>query len=112
MLRDRVVCGIQDEGMQRKLLAESQTLARAMEIVVTMETATRDANNLKISSGTEVNRILSKENSATNRKLVPRTNTSEKCNRCGEAHSSNECRFKNATCHSCKKSAISQKYAD
>ena len=97
MLRDRIICGIQDEGMQRKLLAESQlTLARDMEIVVTMETDARDENNLRISSGTEVNRIHSKKNSTTNRKSIPRTNTSEKCNHCGEAHSSNECRFKNA----------------
>ena len=87
---------------KRKLLIESQlTLARVTEIVVTMEMTTRDANNLRISSGTKVNRIHSKKNSIiTFRKSVPRTNASEKCYHCDEALSSDECRFKNATCHS------------
>ena len=85
--------------MQRKLLAESQsTLARALEIMFTMEMAARNADNLRILSEREINRIHSKKNSTTTRrKSIPRMNTSEKCSRGGGAHSSNKCRFKNAT---------------
>ena len=102
MLRDRIVCGIIDEGLLIKLLAKSQlTLAWATEIMVTKEMGTRNENNLRISSETEVNRIYSKKNfSAIYRKTVPKTNTSEKCNICDEALSSNECRFKKAICYS------------
>ena len=42
-LRDRLVCGLQDESVQRWLLTELElTLAKATELAQGMETAARD----------------------------------------------------------------------
>lgn len=41
-LRDRLVCGLQHEGTQKRLLTEGDlTLARALEIAISMETAAK-----------------------------------------------------------------------
>ena len=43
MLRDRLVCGINDESIQRRLLAESTlTFKKAFELAQGMETASKD----------------------------------------------------------------------
>ena len=48
MLRDWLVCGINHDGIQRKLLAEkSFTYDKALEIALTMETAERGTKDLK-----------------------------------------------------------------
>lgn len=45
------VCGIKDEGIQRKLLSESKlTLLGASKIIVFMNAAARDDVDLKISA--------------------------------------------------------------
>lgn len=63
MLRDRIVCGIQNEAIQRKQLIENKlTLTRATEIALAMETATRDARNLKNPVTLEVNKIQQQRN--------------------------------------------------
>ena len=47
MLRDRLVCGIGDGKIQRRLLAESElTFKKAFELAQAMETADRDARDL------------------------------------------------------------------
>ena len=48
MLRDRLVCGVNDEHIQRRLLAESQLeFKKAMEIATAMETADKNTRDLK-----------------------------------------------------------------
>ena len=72
-------------------------LARAMETVVTLETAARSVNSLRLLSGEEVNRMESKKIfTNTYRKPILRTNVSEKWDCFIELHFSNKCRFKNA----------------
>ena len=110
MQRDRIVCGIQDEGIQRKLLAERDlTLIRATEIAVSMETAARDVTNLR-TTVPDVNRIHSEKNAGnvsrrpkSISKQHGRISNKEKCNRCGESHASSECKFKFSKCYFCKK---------
>ena len=48
MLRDRLVCGINDEKIQLKLLAEKDTLTfeNAMELALAMEAASKNAMDL------------------------------------------------------------------
>lgn len=47
-LRDRLVCGLRNEGIQRRLLAESDlTLTRALELAQGMEAAEKNAKSLK-----------------------------------------------------------------
>ena len=60
MLRDRIVCGINDQRIQRRLLAESDlTLAKAMELSLAMESADKDADTLKAgATGTTSQSVL------------------------------------------------------
>ena len=47
-LRDRLVCGLKDEQIQKQLLSKSTlTLPKATEIAVAMETASKDASELR-----------------------------------------------------------------
>jgi hypothetical protein len=47
-LRDRLVCGMRHENIQKKLLSEGGlTLKKAIEISVAMETAAKDAVQLR-----------------------------------------------------------------
>lgn len=66
MLCNWIVCGVQHEAVQRKLLLENQLiLTRATEIAVTMETPTRNTSYLQLASTFEVNKIQFKKNSPT-----------------------------------------------
>ncbi|XP_061131472.1 uncharacterized protein LOC133171215 [Syngnathus typhle] len=48
-LRDRFVCGLHNESIQKRLLTEDKlTLQRAVEIAVSAETAARDATELQV----------------------------------------------------------------
>ena len=48
MLRDRLVCGIANEAVQRRLLAEPKlTYEKAVELALSMETAARNVTELK-----------------------------------------------------------------
>ena len=48
MLRDRLVCGVNDERIQRRLLAESQLeFKKAMELATAMETADKNTRDLQ-----------------------------------------------------------------
>lgn len=56
ILHDRIVCGIKDEVIQRKLLSESKLMfMTALEITISMQAAARD--DLKISSVSEVEKL-------------------------------------------------------
>ena len=51
MLRDRLVCGIHDIRIQRRLLAEPNlTFKKAMELAIALETVDRDTGRIKILS--------------------------------------------------------------
>lgn len=86
-LRDRLVCGLRNEGIQKKLLTEADlTLARALELSLGMEAAEKNARSLKVSEPA-VNRIAAKP-----------------CYRCGKtSHDQKDCRFREADCHNCGK---------
>ena len=47
-LRDRLVCGLKDEGTQKRLLTlAKRTLAKAVEVAQSAEAAERDAQDIK-----------------------------------------------------------------
>ena len=65
-LRDRYVCGLKAENIQKKLLAEDNwTIARALELARGMEVAAADAKELKHSSSVPSGKILHASNSGS-----------------------------------------------
>lgn len=98
-LRDRLVCGLRSDSIQKKLLSEATlTLARAIEISQGMEAAEKNVRSLK-EPEPQVNHLAgsSRVNS------MPRSKPSA-CYRCGRTnHTQNNCRYINATCNSCGK---------
>lgn len=110
MLRDRIVCGIQDEAIQRKLLSENAlTLARATEIALSMEMAAKNAGDLRIAMVSDANFVQrrSAPNKSKEKRNPPSTTSARagvRCNRCGgDNHRSQDCRFLRSTCNSCGK---------
>ena len=101
-LRDRLVRGMRHENIQKKLLSEAGlTLKKAIEISVAMETAAKDAVvNYEIRT---VKHLCISYMPGENQSRQKKQNT-PKCYRCdGQGHYANECRFKEAICHKCKK---------
>ena len=89
-LRDRFVCGLRSETIQKRLLAEHDlTFVRAVEIAQGAEMADRNAKALK---GTEV----AVQKFFTPEKSIP------PCHHCGRTnHEAKACRFREAQCHNC-----------
>ena len=86
-LRDRFVCGLRNEAVQRRLLSEKDlTHTKAMEIAQAMEAADRNAKSLK---GTE----------PSIHQFVSQTPDRAPCTRCGRKnHKPQDCRFREAVC--------------
>ncbi len=98
MIRDRLVCGINDDRIQRRLLSEPDerlTLARAVEIATSMEMAAKDVAELQ---QTVVEGAVHKVQPAAADR--PRLTG---CFRCGGNHGSADCRFSEVICHNCQK---------
>ena len=96
MLRDRLVCGINDQRLQRRLLSEPElTFAKALELAQTAEAAER--NTRKLEKAARALECMSCENLCKKgEELIARhcyvvVNTADKC------------RFKESDCHHCGK---------
>ena len=102
MLRDRLVCGVNNEQLQRRLLAEPRlTFERALELSRTFESATEDARHLQNETKSAVLPVNALSQDANKPALPPVVN--KPCYRCGGNHRADMCRFKQATCHKCNK---------
>ncbi|XP_064476854.1 uncharacterized protein K02A2.6-like [Ornithodoros turicata] len=103
MLRDRLVCGLRDESLQRRLLAESNltfTLAQDKAIVAEYALRETDVYSLQkdgVAGGAKPNRTKPKHDSAGQP-----TSASTKCFRRGGVHVPDDCPFRHAVCHYCK----------
>ncbi|KAL6460959.1 hypothetical protein MHYP_G00309250 [Metynnis hypsauchen] len=95
-LRDRLVCGLLKESIQKRLLTEDKlTFKSAVEIAVSMEAAARDATELQSGAKVSVHKLYSKRSAA---------GPSERCYRCGGgSHIAAKCRFKTEKCRKCNK---------
>jgi len=88
MLRDRLVCGVEEPRIQRRLLAEADlTFDKAYELALASEFADKSAKDLKSATPLVVNRVQHKQ----------------ECYRCGHKHNAADCRFKNIEYHKCGK---------
>ena len=113
MLRDRLVCGINDERVQRTLLSKDSTLTfkDALETAVALESARKNAEEIRSTSssshGTPFNSsaVHHVKSIPTQRERIPTQHKrfSRPCFRCAGKHHSDDCRFKAATCYKCSK---------
>ena len=115
MLRDRLIWGINDAGIQKKLLQENDplTLARALKVAKGAETADKNLQEMKApsqeldstsSSSHATVRVKSEPIQKINAKKTSAKDSGVTCHRCGHpGHLATTCRFKDQVCHRCKK---------
>ena len=94
MLRDRIMCGINDVQTQKRLLVEKDlSFAKAKEIALGLESAVQGARDIQIPSSGTVHNVVEKK-----------TTNYTKCFRCGRTnHAAPQCRYKDAVCKKCNK---------
>ncbi|KAK3768859.1 hypothetical protein RRG08_041521 [Elysia crispata] len=97
MLRDRLVCGINNRRIQQRLLSErSLTFAKALHIAQAMEAAAEGIEDL---SGHITDKVCAMKHHRTTA-AKPRSTTSDRvCYRCGWPHADSRCRFKDSKCY-------------
>ncbi|XP_071493853.1 uncharacterized protein [Diadema antillarum] len=111
MLRDRLICGINDDNIQCRLLSEQKLdLKGAIDIAQGIKTANANVKDLKCAQASsaagqgEVHKFQSTSSSpksSTGR--APAQQPQKACYRCGATHSPDTCRFRNNTCFNCGK---------
>ena len=102
-LRDRFVCGLLSEGIQKRLLTEEKlTFAKAIEIAQGLEAAEKSSKRLQGHENEPIGIVSSNQKDRKPPREVmqfPRL-----CYRCGESgHAPTVCRFREAVCRKCKK---------
>ena len=105
MLRDRLVCGIADQRIQRRLLAEPDlTFAKALELAHAAEAADRNTRALdRGAQSIQIHKIGRKaERSQEHARQGGRARQLH-CYRCGGKHQQEQCNFRNSNCHYCGK---------
>ncbi len=109
-LRDRFICGLSSEHLQRKLLSEELDFKRAVQKALADEAANKNVRDMTApSTVTTTTTSVNKVNFKQRRKQPPRhqkpTNTSSsssRCFRCGFTnHKPDECKYKSAKCFKC-----------
>ena len=121
MLRDRLVCGINNPRIQKLLLTESSerlTFKRAQELAESAEAADRSICDVTSTSMSSTSNITTQQvNAMSEGRKQPRSRTRsnpepvsgisrqrQNCYRCGGTrHQHPHCPFKDATCHFCHK---------
>ncbi|KAL5479657.1 hypothetical protein EMCRGX_G023208 [Ephydatia muelleri] len=96
MLRDRLVCGVRDSRLQRRLLTEKDlTFAKAFELAKLAELAERSAGEIQppVGNPEPVHVVQAPQ---------PRANQ-DACYRCGGHHKASECWCRNVECYHCGK---------
>lgn len=107
MLRDRIVCGVADDRIQRRLLAEpTLTFEKAKDIALAMELA--DKNTADLREQNQRSDMVNKIAFAGGRRMPTQRQFSEKhsrCGRCGEGpHKQGaDCPAINGDCFHCGK---------
>lgn len=92
-LKDRLVCGLNDDGIQRRLFGEATlTFKKALEIAQAMETVANNAKVIKNANGSAqlyVVHLVSKQKRGKPLKSM-------ECYCSGGAHFANDCGFKDS----------------
>ena len=120
-LRDRFVCGLKAENIQKRLLSEAAlTLEKALEISQAMETAAKDATELQsLQQEAAVHTFQKGRRQARPSSQFKQQKIKKPCYRCnGTNHTPDRCKFKDETCHACskkghiKRACLSKKQSD
>lgn len=103
-LRDRFVCGIRSESVQKKLLTEDHkklTFSSAVDIAQSAEAAEAKSKDFK-GAPPAIHKVTPGHR---NRQPPRQVLTPQKsCYRCGRSnHEEQACRYRRATCHNCGK---------
>ena len=95
-LRDQIVCRLRHEPLQRRLLSVADlTYKQTMEMAQATQLADKHAQALR-------SKITEQLHNVSRNSPPPRGQTRD-CYRCGGKHNADDCRFKEAVCHFCKK---------
>uniref|UniRef100_A0A803JUZ6 Gypsy retrotransposon integrase-like protein 1 n=1 Tax=Xenopus tropicalis TaxID=8364 RepID=A0A803JUZ6_XENTR len=109
LLRDRLVCGVRDAALQRRLLAKHNlTFALAQEEALAYEAASVHSKEIQASPSSVIAPELHQVYNKPDVKLQPAlAQVSDQakvmCHSCGGGHLRGNCRFQNAVCHKCKR---------
>lgn len=111
MLRDRLVCGINNQQVQRRLLSEPDlTFAKALELAQAAEAAERNARELESTvPSAAVNAVLPGQKGGRVRRSKTRRSRPTRCYRCDGNHLADKCRYKDSECHHCGKTGHLEK---
>ena len=104
-IRDRLVCGVNDEGIQKRLFSEKDlTLTKALEIALAMEKAEQNSTDVRqLSRGNQAVHHHSTHAAAHKPQSTPDRGKKKPCYRCLGPHLESECRFRQAECYNCHK---------
>lgn len=107
MLRDRLVCGVNNEKWQQRVLAEEGlTYDKALKMLLALEAAEREVKDL--SGPKEVLSVRSRRPQTSppfSKQTAPpqRMDAGAACYRCGGRHDQAECWYREEECHFCHK---------
>ena len=107
-LRDRFICGLCSESIQRKLLAKTYSFERAVEIATTEEAAAKDIREMSQNASPQINmnQIPPPRCGAyRGRQRTPnQSQLRQYCDRCGlKNHTRDKCWHKDKECCNCGK---------
>ena len=110
-LRDRFICGLRSEGIQKKLLAKTYTFERAVEIAIAEEAATKDIKEMSQHAIPQINAVKQVSQPRPRRgvyrgasKMPRQAQARQPCDRCGlKNHTRDKCWYKDKECFKCGK---------
>ena len=106
MLRDRLVSGVNNDRIQRRLLAESGALdlTKTLELAVAVERATHDAARLQSTQLRSTDQVHWVRQGQRGRARGKDDEEGRHCFRCGSRlHDEGKCRFRKEKCYQCGK---------
>ena len=112
LLRDRLVCGINNPGIQRRLLSEDNLdFKKAYDLALAMEAAAKNSRTLQQASNSpsletpveDVRKIRKQFTSSKHPQSRTQTAT-RTCTRCGARnHPASRCKYRTVKCYNCSK---------
>ena len=103
-LRDRFICGLRSEAIQKKLLSNTYNFQQAVDIALAEEAAANDVKDISGQSGAPLHYTKQKGHRSGKADRGEKRPTKQKCERCGlSSHSKEDCWHKASQCFSCGK---------